>query len=115
MDSYSTSVRASIANVVTSGVLTFEWCSIEYRNGIYNIFGRVYQDTAVTISDGAVIGTIRQDLDANPHWGFPVNVHNFQNGQDYVLWFEVDGTIKIYGIGTQTLTFDFYINATYVK
>jgi hypothetical protein len=107
--------RSSVTNCVISQALPFEWCNIEYLSGVYNIFGRIFTSTAVTIHDGDIIGKINPSIYANPHWSFPVMTYNFQNATNYLLWFQDNGDILIYGVGTQTITFDCYFNTTYIR
>lgn len=94
--------------------MTCKWSRIEYRNGTYCLYGRFYNPTPVAISEGAVIGTVGQGL--QPKLGFSINIHNFAVNQDYMMWInETDGAIRLYGVGTQTIAFDMYIETTYVK
>ena len=105
--------RETIVNAIIPSSLSFEWSNVEYRNGFFCLSARINQSSAVTISDGATIGTLRQDL--IPPSTMVLNVYNFVNGQHYLLIFNTDGAIKIYNIGTQTITFDIFLNVTYIK
>ncbi len=101
----------------TSPILTpnelLNWARIESRSGVFSLFARFSNYTTQhTFAEGEVIGRLKPEYYPTSG-GFPVNVYNFANGQHYMLQIETDGYVKIYGIGSQTIFYDFYINATY--
>ena len=68
--------------------------------------------TPTTINDGDIIGTVKAGL--RPLVGVPINVHNFATNLDHLIWLQPDGTLVMFGIGSVTNYYDFYINVTYV-
>jgi hypothetical protein len=53
--------------------------NIRIRNGVYHLVGRYISSTPIAITEGMIIGRLRQDYYINPTWNFCVNVHNFLN------------------------------------
>lgn len=108
--------RVTLPNSIISNTIHCDWANVDFRNGWYHLYGRFYQTTPITISEGAVIGNLNADYYMNPSpWDVITTVYNFQNGQTYLLFIRTNGEILIYGVGTQTIAFDFYIDTTYCR
>lgn len=105
---------------LSNAIIGDNGCSIAYanlmfRNSVYNLYGRILNDTPIAVTEGMLIGHLEPSYYMNPIWDFPVNIHNFSMNEDYILIFYNNGDIRIFGIGNRTIALDLYIETTYVK